>query len=245
MTRWPIEDAPTHAPAQRCSQLERRQRRVPARRSPLSAINRRVRASTVSALRSCARSRRRSAYSGASLICTSRSPCFTRCPEVNAIRMTRPAASEASSTCRAAPSSPTSRNVRGTRARSTDANATLVADQPPAPSEPDEQANKPITLASVRPRKEAPGRYPLGSKFTEAQWRELSTRWRANLDERITKLTRLRDELDSCIGCGCLSLEEFPLRNPQDALGAEGPGPRPQLFPAARCEAPSLGPART
>lgn len=74
--------------------------------------------------------------------------------------------------------------------------------------------------------KEALGRYPPGSKLTAVQWRELSTRWRTNLDERITKLTRLRDELDSCIGCGCLSLDECPLRNPQDALGAEGPGPR-------------------
>ena len=74
--------------------------------------------------------------------------------------------------------------------------------------------------------KGALGRYPPGTKLTEAQWRELSTGWRANLDERITKLTRLRDELDSCIGCGCLSLDECPLRNPQDALGAEGPGPR-------------------
>jgi MerR family redox-sensitive transcriptional activator SoxR len=46
------------------------------------------------------------------------------------------------------------------------------------------------------------------------------------LDERIRKLTRLRDELDSCIGCGCLSLDECPLRNPLDALGAEGQGPR-------------------
>ncbi|MCY1347339.1 hypothetical protein D9M69_334460 [compost metagenome] len=119
----------------------------------LSAINRRVRASTVSALRNCARSRRRSACSGASLSCTSSSPCFTRCPEVNAMRVTRPAVSAASSTCRAASSSPTPWNVRGARARSTGANATLVAGQPPAPSEPDEHADRPITLASARPRK--------------------------------------------------------------------------------------------
>lgn len=74
--------------------------------------------------------------------------------------------------------------------------------------------------------KEALGRFPAGSKLTAEQWRELSSHWHASLDERIKKLTRLRDELDSCIGCGCLSLEECPLRNPQDALGAEGPGPR-------------------
>lgn len=74
--------------------------------------------------------------------------------------------------------------------------------------------------------KAALSHYPPGSKLTAAQWRTLSSRWRHGLDERIQKLTRLRDELDSCIGCGCLSLKECPLRNPQDALGAEGPGPR-------------------
>ena len=54
----------------------------------------------------------------------------------------------------------------------------------------------------------------------------LSARWRQTLDERIKRLTRLRDELDNCIGCGCLSLQDCPLRNPNDALAAEGPGPR-------------------
>ncbi|TFL11249.1 redox-sensitive transcriptional activator SoxR [Pusillimonas caeni] len=74
--------------------------------------------------------------------------------------------------------------------------------------------------------KEALGRYPAGSKLTAAQWRELSSRWRQSLEERIRTLTQLRDKLDGCIGCGCLSLEECPLRNPQDVLGRQGPGPR-------------------
>ncbi|KAF1044641.1 MAG: Redox-sensitive transcriptional activator SoxR [Xylophilus sp.] len=64
---------------------------------------------------------------------------------------------------------------------------------------------------------------PHGAKLTSAQWRELSSDWRRLLDERIERLTRLRDELDSCIGCGCLSLEDCPLRNPQDAMAARGP----------------------
>ncbi len=68
--------------------------------------------------------------------------------------------------------------------------------------------------------------YPPGSKLTAGQWRKLSSAWRASLDGRIKRLTRLRDELDGCIGCGCLSLDECPLRNPMDALGEEGPGPR-------------------
>jgi MerR family redox-sensitive transcriptional activator SoxR len=57
-------------------------------------------------------------------------------------------------------------------------------------------------------------------------WERLSAEWREELDGRITRLTRLRDQMDRCIGCGCLSTIHCPLRNPDDALGAEGPGPR-------------------
>ncbi|MFD1332874.1 redox-sensitive transcriptional activator SoxR [Methylopila musalis] len=59
-----------------------------------------------------------------------------------------------------------------------------------------------------------------------ADWAALSARWRADLDARIATLTRLRDDLDGCIGCGCLSASVCPLRNPNDRLGAEGPGAR-------------------
>ena len=62
--------------------------------------------------------------------------------------------------------------------------------------------------------------------ITKRQWHELSKDWRAMLDERITSLLQLRDQLDSCIGCGCLSLEECPLRNPDDSLAEEGSGAR-------------------
>lgn len=70
------------------------------------------------------------------------------------------------------------------------------------------------------------GSYPPGSKLTAAQWHEISSLWRGMLDERIKRLTRLRDEMDRCIGCGCLSLEDCPLRNPNDVLGEKGPGAR-------------------
>ncbi|CAG9171697.1 redox-sensitive transcriptional activator SoxR [Cupriavidus respiraculi] len=66
---------------------------------------------------------------------------------------------------------------------------------------------------------------PEGRAPTVADWRRLSAAWRADLDERIETLTRLRDQLDGCIGCGCLSLKACPLRNPQDALAGDGPGP--------------------
>lgn len=57
-------------------------------------------------------------------------------------------------------------------------------------------------------------------------WEKLSASWRPRLDERITALERLRDRLDGCIGCGCLSLSVCKLANPGDVAGAAGPGPR-------------------
>ena len=74
--------------------------------------------------------------------------------------------------------------------------------------------------------KRALGRYPPNSKLTAAQWGEMSSAWREDLNSRIRMLEALRDNLDNCIGCGCLSLDECPLRNPQDVLGQEGSGAR-------------------
>jgi len=61
---------------------------------------------------------------------------------------------------------------------------------------------------------------------TTEDWKNLSATWKKELDERIATLVRLRDELDECIGCGCLSVSACPLRNPWDELSEEGPGPR-------------------
>jgi MerR family transcriptional regulator, redox-sensitive transcriptional activator SoxR len=49
---------------------------------------------------------------------------------------------------------------------------------------------------------------------------------RARLDDQIEALTRTRDVLDGCIGCGCLSLKNCALYNPQDRAAAKGAGPR-------------------
>ncbi|WP_086955463.1 redox-sensitive transcriptional activator SoxR, partial [Xenorhabdus innexi] len=68
--------------------------------------------------------------------------------------------------------------------------------------------------------------FPPNSKLTTEQWSMISSQWRDTLEQRITKLTQLRDNLDSCIGCGCLSLTECPLRNPNDILGKTGSGAR-------------------
>ena len=61
---------------------------------------------------------------------------------------------------------------------------------------------------------------------TQADWARLSRTWQPLLDERIAALTRLRDQLSSCIGCGCLSLRRCALYNPGDAAAKLGSGPR-------------------
>ena len=80
-----------------------------------------------------------------------------------------------------------------------------------------------IPLAGIR---EALAALPDRRTPTAADWRRLSVRWRKELDDRIARLTQLRDYLDGCIGCGCLSLKACPLRNPGDVLGDDGAGPR-------------------
>lgn len=93
-----------------------------------------------------------------------------------------------------------------------------------------------IPLAEVR---KALSTLPEMRTPTAADWRELSKLWRAQLNDRIERLTRLRDQLDGCIGCGCLSLDSCPLRNPWDCLGLEGPGPRLLDLPDRRSGVPS------
>lgn len=80
-----------------------------------------------------------------------------------------------------------------------------------------------VPLASIR---DALASLPEAHKPTARDWARLSARWRADLDARIDKLTRLRDQLGDCIGCGCLSLKSCPLRNPSDRLSQQGSGAR-------------------
>lgn len=67
---------------------------------------------------------------------------------------------------------------------------------------------------------------PDGRTPNTADWTRLSAAWQAELNDRIARLSRLRDLLDLCIGCGCLSVTACPLRNPGDQLSEEGSGPR-------------------
>jgi MerR family redox-sensitive transcriptional activator SoxR len=80
-----------------------------------------------------------------------------------------------------------------------------------------------IPLAEIRQALDA---LPDGRAPTAKDWARLSARWREELDQRIEQLTRLRDQLEGCIGCGCLSMQSCPLRNPRDQAGQKGSGPR-------------------
>lgn len=67
---------------------------------------------------------------------------------------------------------------------------------------------------------------PRDKPVSAKDWSAAAEPWRDLLNERITLLTRLRDQMGFCIGCGCLSLENCPLYNPDDTLGRNGPGAR-------------------
>ncbi len=72
---------------------------------------------------------------------------------------------------------------------------------------------------------------PQGRTPTAADWAKISRGFRRQLDERIAALERMRDRLDNCIGCGCLSLRKCALYNADDRMAAEGPGPRYLVAP--------------
>ena len=67
---------------------------------------------------------------------------------------------------------------------------------------------------------------PQGRAPTLSDWQQISRRMRFEIDQRIMLLTRTRNQLDQCIGCGCLSLQKCQLYNKDDRLGAKGAGPR-------------------
>lgn len=67
---------------------------------------------------------------------------------------------------------------------------------------------------------------PNGRTPTQKDWTRISKKFRVSLDERIAMMERMRDNLDGCIGCGCLSLKRCALYNPDDRAWSRGPGPR-------------------
>ena len=72
--------------------------------------------------------------------------------------------------------------------------------------------------------KEALAQLPRSRNPTAADWTRMSRLWRARLNEEIDALVALRDGLDSCIGCGCLSLKRCAISNPRDVAARSGPG---------------------
>lgn len=80
-----------------------------------------------------------------------------------------------------------------------------------------------LTIEEIREKLDA---LPEGRNPTKEDWSRMSKGFRADLDQRIAVLTRLRDRLDGCIGCGCLSLKNCKIYNPQDQAGRYGTGPR-------------------
>ena len=67
---------------------------------------------------------------------------------------------------------------------------------------------------------------PQGRTPTQADWRRISDGFSKRIDARIAALQRVRETLDGCIGCGCLSLKKCALYNRDDRAGRRGPGPR-------------------
>ena len=82
-------------------------------------------------------------------------------------------------------------------------------------------SNVGLTLEEIR---DELGRLPDGRTPTRADWQRITRHWRGRLDEQIRALRQLRDGLDSCIGCGCLSLARCAISNPRDRAAADGAG---------------------
>lgn len=74
---------------------------------------------------------------------------------------------------------------------------------------------------------------PLDVAPSKRDWKRISASWQPLLDQRMTELQQVRDNLSNCVGCGCLSMTQCRLYNPQDTLASTGSGSR-RLFPQPR-----------
>ncbi|PLS21785.1 redox-sensitive transcriptional activator SoxR [Neptunicoccus cionae] len=79
---------------------------------------------------------------------------------------------------------------------------------------------------SIAQIKQQLDRLPQGRTPTKRDWAKISTHFKSHLDAKITALQAMRDKLDGCIGCGCLSLKSCALYNPADKAATRGTGPR-------------------
>lgn len=76
-------------------------------------------------------------------------------------------------------------------------------------------------------------RLPSSRTPTKADWARISRHWRHRINDQIAALEKIRDDLDSCIGCGCLSLKRCSVSNPQDQAAASGKAPGAVFLPPA------------
>ena len=90
-------------------------------------------------------------------------------------------------------------------------------------------SNVGLTLEEIRLELD---QLPRGRVPTKADWHRISRHWRGRLDDQIAALERLRDGLDSCIGCGCLSLRSCAFSNPGDVLASTDGVPGAANLPA-------------
>lgn len=91
-------------------------------------------------------------------------------------------------------------------------------------------SNVGLTLEEIRTELD---RLPAGRTPTKADWERISRHWRKRLDEQLIALHRLRDGLESCIGCGCLSLKRCGISNPGDIAATSDEAPGAAYLPAA------------
>lgn len=84
-----------------------------------------------------------------------------------------------------------------------------------------------LSLAEVHA---AFAQFPPDHAPTKRDWVRLAREWRPQLDRRIAALQQVRDGLSMCVGCGCLSMRQCAIYNPDDALATQGPGAR-RVFP--------------
>ena len=84
-------------------------------------------------------------------------------------------------------------------------------------------SNVGLTIEEIR---DELGRLPGNRNPTKADWQRISRHWARRLDEQIAALQRLKGGLDSCIGCGCLSLRSCAFSNPDDIYAGRGAGAR-------------------
>ncbi len=80
-----------------------------------------------------------------------------------------------------------------------------------------------LTLGEIR---DALATLPDSRTPTRRDWARLARSWQPLLNERIALLQNMKDKLDGCIGCGCLSLVSCTLYNAADKAAAHGSGPR-------------------